>query len=58
MGKNRIAYSVVMGKPERNRSLGGSRRRLQDNIKMSLKTNGTERRGLIWLVIVAIGGLL
>jgi hypothetical protein len=44
MGR-RNSYSVLMGKPERNRSLGRSLHRLEDTIKMDLKNN-TGGRGL------------
>jgi hypothetical protein len=37
IGEKRNAYSVLMGKPEGKRSLGRSRRRWADNIKMELR---------------------
>jgi hypothetical protein len=41
MGKNRTACRVV-GKPERQRTLGRSKRRWEDNIKMGIKEIGWE----------------
>jgi hypothetical protein len=40
MGEKRNAYSILVGKPEGKRSLGGSRRRWVDNIKMDLRELG------------------
>jgi hypothetical protein len=37
MGERRGAYRVLMGKPERKRPFGSSRRRWKDNIKMDLQ---------------------
>jgi hypothetical protein len=34
------AYRILVGKPERKRPLGRSRRRLVDNIKMDLRVTG------------------
>jgi hypothetical protein len=36
-GEKRIAYMILVGKPERKIPLGRSRRRLVDNIKMDLR---------------------
>jgi hypothetical protein len=36
MGERRGVYRVLVGKPERKRPLGGSRRRCEDNIEMGL----------------------
>jgi hypothetical protein len=36
MGKRRVVYSVLVGKPEGKRPLGRPRRRWEDNIKMDL----------------------
>jgi hypothetical protein len=36
VGENRNAYTLLVGKPERKRPLGGARRRWVDNIKMDL----------------------
>ena len=40
--KRTDAYSVLMGKPEGNRSLGRPGRRGEDNIKIDLKETGWE----------------
>jgi hypothetical protein len=40
MVEKRDAYRILVGKPERKRSLGRSRRRWMDNIKMDLKEIG------------------
>jgi hypothetical protein len=39
-GKRRNAYRILAGKPEGRRSLGRSRRRWVDNIKMDLRETG------------------
>jgi hypothetical protein len=36
-GEKRIAYRILLGKPEGKRLLGRSRRRWVDNIKMDLE---------------------
>jgi hypothetical protein len=36
MGERRVAYRVLVGKPEGRRSLERPRRRWEDNIKMDL----------------------
>jgi len=40
MGETKGFYSVLMGKPERNRPLGRPRRRWEDNIKIDLQKVG------------------
>ena len=40
MGEGRAVYRVLMGKPERKRPLGRSRRRWEDNIKMDVQEVG------------------
>jgi hypothetical protein len=40
MGERRGVYSVLVGKPERKRSLPRPRRRWEDNIKMDLQDVG------------------
>jgi hypothetical protein len=40
MGERRSAYRVLMGKPERKRSLGRPRSKWEDTIKMDLKQLG------------------
>jgi hypothetical protein len=37
MGEKRNAYRILVGKPEGNRLLVGSRRRWVDNIKMNIR---------------------
>jgi len=37
MGEGRGVYRVLVGKPERKRPLGRSRRRWEDNIKINLQ---------------------
>jgi len=39
-GERRGAYRFLMGKPEGKRTLGRSRRRWEDNIKMDLQEVG------------------
>jgi hypothetical protein len=43
----RNAYKIVVGKPERKRSLGKPRRRWEDNIRMDLREIGWE--GVDWI---------
>ena len=40
MGERRVAYRVLVGKPEGKRSLGRPRCRLEDNIQMDLQEVG------------------
>jgi hypothetical protein len=59
MGEGRVAYRVLVGRPERRRPLGGPSRRWEDNIKMDLQEVGWGAwTGLIWLRIGTGGGLL
>ena len=37
MGKGRVVYRALVGKPEGNRPLGKPRHRWEDNIKMDLR---------------------
>jgi hypothetical protein len=46
VGKNRVAYRVLVGKPEGRRSLGRPRRRWEDNIKMDFRD---VRWGMDWI---------
>jgi len=46
MGEVRGVYRVLVGKPERKRSLGRPRRRWEDNIKMDLQE--VEWWGMDW----------
>ena len=49
MGKSRGVYRVLVGKPEGKRSLGKSRRRWEDNIKMDLQEVGGP--GIDWIYL-------
>jgi hypothetical protein len=40
MGDKSNEYRMLVGKPERNKPLGRSRRRWVDNIKMDLRETG------------------
>jgi hypothetical protein len=52
-------YRVLVGKPERKRSLGRPRCRWEDNSKVDLEKMGCGGlTGLIWLRIGTGGGLL
>jgi hypothetical protein len=47
MGEARVVHRVLVGKPERKRSLGRPRRRCEDNIKIELQeVEGGGSRGL------------
>jgi hypothetical protein len=37
MGEGRGVYRILVGRPERKRSLGRPKRRWEDNIKMDLR---------------------
>jgi hypothetical protein len=59
MGERRVAYRVLVKKPERRRPLGRPRRGWEDNIKMDVREVGWEAwTGLIWLRTGTGGGLL
>jgi hypothetical protein len=58
MEKKRNAYRILVGKPERKRSLGRPRLRRVDNIKMDLRENGVVWTGSICFRIGTSGGLL
>jgi hypothetical protein len=49
MGATRIAYRILLGKPEGKRPLGRRRRRWADNIKMYLGEIGWDVRDWIEL---------
>ena len=57
MGERRGVYSVLVGRPEGKISLGRSRRRWKDNIKMDLQEVGVWT-GWKWLRIGTVGGHL
>jgi hypothetical protein len=40
VGEGRVAYRVLVGKPEEKRPLGRPRRRWEDNIRMDLQEVG------------------
>jgi hypothetical protein len=56
MGEERVAYRILVGRPEVRRPFGRPRRRWEVNIKMDLQEVGWT--GLIWLRIETGGGLL
>jgi hypothetical protein len=47
MEEKKNAYRILVGKPERNRSLGRPRRRWEDNIRMDLREIGWG--GMYWI---------
>jgi hypothetical protein len=47
MGDRRVAYGVLVGRPEGKRPLGESRRRWENNIKMDFQEVGWGDRGWI-----------
>jgi hypothetical protein len=49
MGERRVAYMVLVGKPEGRRPLGRPRHRRGDNIKMYLQKLGC--RGMYWIYL-------
>jgi hypothetical protein len=49
MGEMRNGYSILVGKPEGKRPLGGSRRRWEDNIRIVLREIGWECVDWIYL---------
>jgi hypothetical protein len=48
-GEGRVAYRVLMGRPEGRRPLGRPRRRCEDNIKMDLQEVGWG--GMDWIAL-------
>jgi hypothetical protein len=59
MWERRVAYRVLVEKPERKRPLGRPRLGWKDNIKMGLLEVGWEARTrLVWFRIGKGGGLL
>jgi hypothetical protein len=49
MGEGRVAYRVLVGRPEGKRPLGRPRRRWEDSIKMDLRETGIDRANWIRL---------
>jgi hypothetical protein len=45
----RNVYRILMGRPEEKRSLGRTRRRCVDNIKMDLR-----EMGVVWTVVISL----
>jgi hypothetical protein len=58
MGAKRNAYRILVGKPERKRPLGRTRRRWMNNIKMDLRYDGVVWTGVICLRLGTGRGLL
>jgi hypothetical protein len=59
MGEKKSAYRLLVGKPERKRPLGRTRRRWVDNIRIDLgKVKWVMWTGLVWLRIGTGGELL
>ena len=59
MGEDRGVHRVLVGKPEEKRSLGRTRRKWEDNIKMDLQeVGGGLGTGRSWLRIGTGGGNL
>jgi hypothetical protein len=59
MGEGRVAYRILVGRPEGRRPLGRPRRRWEDDIKMDLQEVGWRAwTGLVWLRIGTGGWLL
>jgi hypothetical protein len=52
MGETRNAYRILVGKPERKRSLGRPRRRWVDNIKIDLRE--IEWDGMDWVDLAKV----
>jgi hypothetical protein len=52
IGENRNAYTLLVGKPEGRRPLGGPRRRWVDNVRMDLLEIGLGRCGDRWRALV------
>jgi hypothetical protein len=50
MGAMRNAHSILVGRPERKRPLGRTRRKREDNIRKDLREIGWEAVGWIRLI--------
>jgi hypothetical protein len=66
MGEGRVAFRVLVGKPERKRPLGRPKRRWEDNIRMDLQEVGcgcvdwrglTQDRDRWWALVSAVMNL-
>jgi hypothetical protein len=53
MEEKRNAYRILVGKPERKRSLGRPRRRWEDNTRMDLREIGWD--GMDWINLAQDG---
>jgi hypothetical protein len=49
MGKGRVVYRILVGRPEGKRPLGRPRRRWKDNIKLDLRETGIDGEDWIQL---------
>jgi hypothetical protein len=58
MGEKRNSCRILMGKEERKRPLGTTRRRWVNSIKIYIRLDGMVWTGSIWLRIGTSGGLL
>jgi hypothetical protein len=56
--EKRVAYKILVERPEGRRPLGRPRRRWKDNIKIDLEEGDGVWTGLNWLKIDTGGGLL
>jgi hypothetical protein len=54
MGEVRIAYSILVGKPEGKRPVGRPRRRWEDNIRTDLRE--IEWEGVHWMHLGPVSG--
>jgi hypothetical protein len=57
MGKGKLVYRVMVGKPEERRPLGRPRSRWEDNIRINLQEVGSGCVDWIELAQIGIGGL-
>jgi hypothetical protein len=58
MGKGKGVYRILVGRPERKRSLGRPKRRWEDNIKMELRERVIDGANWIQLAMIGSGGRL
>ena len=55
MEKRRGVYRILVGKPERKRQLGGTRRRWEDNNNNKMDLQEVERGGMDWIDLAQDG---
>ena len=55
MGKRRGVYRILVGKPERKRQFGGTRRRWEDNNNNKMDLQEVERGGMDWIDLAQDG---